>query len=125
MRSVLPQHRNRRHAVWGVILMAFGVVLLLEQLEVVRIRFDYPWWPAIPMLIGLVRLLTPETPRQFAEGLTWVLIGLWLFACEERWYGLTYWKGWPLLLVIWGFEMVFGAVLERLARPREEQRHVP
>lgn len=117
--------RRRRQAFWGVLLMGVGVVLLMEQLDVWRIHLHWPWWPAIPIVIGLVRLMTPETPRDVVDGIGWILMGGWLFVCTERWFGFGFSEGWPLVLVIWGFQVALGAVLDRETRRRKAEHHVP
>jgi hypothetical protein len=118
--------RDRRRIVWGTLLIGIGIVLLLGQLGAAGVIPVAHWWPGILFAVGVVQMLFPERPRQFASGLTLILLSLWFFACIEHWYGLYYHNAWPLLLVIFGGEMVLIAALERsLARRREsEEPHV-
>ncbi len=113
--------RDRRRAVWGVALIGIGIVLLLGQLGIAGLVPLRPWWPAIFFVIGVVRMFTPETPRHLASGVTFILLGLWFYACIWHWYGLHYRDAWPLLLVIFGAEMVLAAVFERLRAGRGEK----
>ncbi len=99
---------------WGAVLIAVGTVFLLDQLGVIAIEPIGHWWPAILILMGVIRLVAPESRRQLASGVTFVLLGLWFFACIRHWLGLGYHNAWPLLLVIIGAEIVLSAVLERL-----------
>jgi len=115
---------NRSRAVWGVLLIGAGVWFLLRQLDI--LDFDWrPVWPAIPIVIGVATIAAADKPKQVASGFAFILWGLWLFACNEHWYGLTYRTGWPLALVVVGLEMVLSAVLERMwpAKLKEEERH--
>jgi hypothetical protein len=120
-----PERSKRRRMAWGVVLIAVGALLLLRQLDV----FDWfawrEWWPVILVTFGVVWIVAPENRNQIASGVTMVLLGLWFFACTQHWYDLTIRRAWPLLLVIFGFEIVLKAALERLgpAQVKEEERH--
>ena len=120
------QQTGRQRAVWGVLLIALGVWFLLRQMGMTD-WFDWrPMWPAILIVIGLATIVAADRPKQFGSGLSFILLGVWFFACIQHWYGLTYRTGWPLLLVTFGFEIVLVAVLERFLPPRkkeEEERH--
>jgi membrane-bound ClpP family serine protease len=121
---VRTERTNRRRVAWGVILITLGAFLLLLQLGTFNWVHWGVWWPAILVVIGVVRIAAPEHPRHIASGVTMILLGLWFFACTNHWYELTYRRAWPLLLVIFGFEIVIKAVLERLGPAREEEeRH--
>ena len=107
---------RRKKAIWGVVLIALGVVFLLDQFEILELRGIGHWWPAFLILIGLTRIVTLENPRHIASGIGFVLWGLWFFACMQHWYGLTYRTAWPLILVIIGFEAVLMAFIGRAGK---------
>ena len=109
--------RNRERttwqkAVWGTVLIAGGILLLLDQFQAVDMGSYWSWWPAILIVIGLASLVAPSSIKQAASGLSFILLGVWFFACMHHWYGLTYRRGWPLLLVVFGLETVIVAALE-------------
>jgi hypothetical protein len=105
---------NLRRALWGVLLIAVGVVFLFDQFGLVDVGRLGRWWPAAVMALGVVRLATPDSRKQIAEGVSFLLFGLWFFACTWHWLDLTYGNSWPIVLVIWGNEIVLVALLERL-----------
>jgi apolipoprotein N-acyltransferase len=113
----------RRRVIWGVVLIGVGALFLLAKLDLVEIGRFRHWWPAILIGIGTVWMVAPERPRQFASGLSMVLIGFWLFACLRHWWDLTFRNAWPVVVVIYGIEMVLAALLES-RRPTKEERHV-
>lgn len=117
--------RDRRRAVWGVLLISIGAMLTLGQLGFAGVIPPYHWWPAILFVVGVAQMIAPERPKQFASGFSFVLMSLWFFACIEHWYGLRYRTAWPLLLVIFGGEMILVAALERsgAARKQTEEHH--
>ena len=117
------RYEERRRWAWGGVLILVGLVLMAVQLGMLG---DRPWrtiwqlWPAAMIVIGLVNVSAPKRPRDIASGITWILLGLWFFACIYHWYDLRFRTAWPLLLVIFGGEMVLAAVLERGELPRKE-----
>ena len=62
-----------------------------------------------------------------ASGVSFMLMSIWFWACIYHWYGLTYRTAWPILLVIFGGEMIFASLLERLnpvaPAPEKEEHH--
>ena len=117
------ERSRRKRAVWGVILIALGAWFLLARLGLIDQFAWRPMWPSILIVIGLAWIIVPGSRRQIASGVSFVLIGLWFFACIQHWYGLTYRTGWPLLVVFAGLEMVVTAVLDRLGPESKEERH--
>lgn len=120
--------KERKRVVWGVILISVGVVLLLSQLGYSGVLPDITWWPAILLVLGMAQIFAAERPKGIASGVSLMMMSVWFFACTHHWYGLTYRNGWPLLLVIFGGEMVLAGLLEWLfpyePALEKEERHV-
>jgi hypothetical protein len=110
--------------VFGVVLIGVGILMLLGQLGISGLIPPFRWWPTILFIVGAAQVLTAGRPRQVASGLSLMLVCLWFYACIYHWYGLTYRTAWPLLLVVFGGEMILASVLGRLwpapARKQEE-----
>jgi hypothetical protein len=107
----------------GVILIAIGVIFLLDRLGFAD--FDHIvhyWWPLIVVALG-VRKLVGRNPW---GGLWLMAIGTWLQLTTLHVYGLSYASSWPLLLIFLGGGMILRAVFEA-SRRREpdspEERH--
>jgi cell wall-active antibiotic response 4TMS protein YvqF len=105
--------RERKRLVWGVILITAGVILLLGQLGFSGIIPPLHWWPSILFVIGAAQVFSADRPKVVASGVSMMLLSLWFFACIYHWYGLTYRNGWPLLLVIFGGEILLASLLCR------------
>ena len=124
LRMGIEPGRERKRAVFGVILIAAGIVMLLGQMGFAGLIPHLRWWPMIIFVIGAAQVLSASRARQVASGLSLMLVCLWFYACIYHWYGLTYHTAWPLLLVIFGGEMIIASVLARLmpapARQKEE-----
>jgi len=116
--------RKRHGVVWGLFLVGLGGLFLLQQIGALRVPITDigRWWPAILVVVGITRMAAGGRSKAIAEGVGLALLGVWFFAMKSHWYGLTYLKGWPLLIVIWGFELVLAAVLDGWSARKEEHR---
>ena len=118
------REKKRQGAVWGVFLVALGALLLLMQIGALRVHLGDigRWWPAILVVVGIARVAAGGRSKSIAEGVGLVLLGIGFFAVKFHWYGLTYLKAWPLLIVIWGIELMLAAVLDGWSSRKEARR---
>ena len=115
--------KSRNQVVWGLFLIGLGIVFLLGKLDVIDLHHWKTWWPAMMIVFGLAWIISPGRPRQIASGVTFILIGIWFYACMEHWYGLHFRNAWPLLVVVAGLEMVLTALLDRIEPTVKEEEH--
>lgn len=111
-----PWH-GRRFA--GVLLILAGVAFLLDQSGIVAVQDLWHYWPLALVAAGIVRVAGSATARDTIGGAWSILIGLWLFANFEGWFGMNFDNSWPFLLIAWGVTLLFSpAVTGRRARRR-------
>ena len=111
--------RNMRSAIWGVFLIALGSLLLLERMGAVHLP-EGTLWPSILFVIAITHLVT----RRFGSALLFLLLGTVFLACTLGWYGMSYAKSWPLLIVVAGVGIVVRALTgESRCRIRGEVEH--
>jgi len=102
--------------VWGISLVALGVVFMLHftgRLEWSR------WgeaWPAIVIFMGFVQTLTARSARKLGSGVSLMGIGTWLLVTTNGWYGLDWRNSWPLALVAVGVGTIVRAVASSFMR---------
>jgi len=118
-------NRDRKRVVFGVILIGAGILMLLGQLGITGWLPPFRWWPMIIFVIGAAQIMSADRAKQVASGLSLMLLCLWFYACIYHWYGLTYHTAWPLLLVVFGGEMIIASVLSRLMAGRARQTEEP
>lgn len=105
---------NRGSLFWGLLLMGFGVLLLLDQFDfadfgdIVR-----TWWPMAIVIVGVSQFLEPA--RRW-NGAWLVSVGLLLQAARLHLFGLTIRTAWPIFLILLGAMMIVKALF-RAARP--------
>ena len=103
----------RKQIMWGVVLIAVGVIFLLDRMEIVDLRSLWHYWPLLIVAAGINQTIGYPSAREFSNGLWTVFIGLWLFAVFEGYFGLTFRNSWPLFLLMWGVQMVLAPVVQR------------
>ncbi|MGX4640081.1 LiaF transmembrane domain-containing protein [Massilia sp. SYSU DXS3249] len=103
----------RKQIMWGVVLIAVGVIFLLDRMDIVDLRSLWHYWPLLIVAAGINQTIGYPSAREFSNGLWTVFIGLWLFAVFEGYFGLTFRNSWPLFLLMWGVQMVLAPVVQR------------
>lgn len=107
MSAHLSRRRSRTMA--DVSLIVIGMVFFLDQMAIVAMQ-------DMPMTDGYIRMIDPASSRDVASGAWTMLIGLWLFANFEEWYGINFDNSWPVLLIGWGITLLLRPLLQvRLA----------
>lgn len=100
-----------RQATAGLLLMAAGVVLLLDQQGLMEIGSVWRWWPLIPAAMGIWKITAPAQSRDIAHGAELIILSAWLLACTRHWQGLTFANSWPLIFVGMGVRLILKSLL--------------
>jgi hypothetical protein len=100
---------------WGAVLIVIGVLFTLGNLGY-GIGSLWQYSPLILVAIGIGKIVQPDEKHDRASGLTWVLLGLWLLANFLGLFGLRFRSSWPLLLIIFGLEIVVRSLTGRSSR---------
>lgn len=103
--------------VMGVIVLALGVVFLLDNLGVTGARGALAYWPAILILVGGGKLLRARSVPQAVAGSVWTLAGTWLLLNNLDVIDRSFWSAlrtyWPLILVAVGLSILWRALQGR------------
>ena len=99
---------------WGLALMGFGVLLLLDQFDIADFGdIVRTWWPMAIVIIGVSQLLSPEKRWNGA----WVTsAGILLQMARLHAFGMTIGTAWPFFLILLGGMMIVKALV-RGSRP--------
>ncbi|MDK6076820.1 LiaF transmembrane domain-containing protein [Massilia varians] len=106
-------YRWRKQAVLGLVLIAVGTVVLLDRMYYIDAGAYWRYWPLLLVVVGVTQTIGYPSPREFGSGLWMVFIGLWLFACFNHVFGLTFRNSWPLFILAWGVKLVFQPLVAR------------
>jgi len=91
----------------GLMIVAIGLILFLDQTGLLDWRPTWSLWPFIVIGLGLARLATPRQDGT-REGGWLIFIGSWLLLNELQ--VLRYRDSWPLILVAIGIHTMWKAV---------------
>ncbi|SFB84963.1 LiaI-LiaF-like domain-containing protein [Massilia yuzhufengensis] len=103
----------RKQVVWGLLLIVVGSIVLLDRLYYIDAGSFWHYWPLLLVVVGINQTIGYPSPREFGNGLWTVFIGLWLFACFEHIFGLTFRNSWPLFILAAGVKMVAQPLIAR------------
>ncbi len=104
---------NAPALVWGLSLMAAGVLFLLDRFRLLDLdHLFHLYWPMIVVVVGMVKLL-----RRNLWGGSWVIVvGVWLQIAHLRLFGLTFHSSWPLLLIALGAGLIARTLFQSVSR---------
>ena len=92
----------------GMILVAIGLLFLLDNLHIVHVSAWFAYWPVILMAVGLVKLVdSRHTGGQIAGGVLMAVGGL--FLADNLGY-LRIDQMWPLILIAIGLFLLWNRV---------------
>lgn len=102
------QHRPKPggRSLFGLTLMLFGVLLLLENVDIIDIGWKF--WPLLLVFIGFYKL--SEHGWQSGNGLWLIMIGLWLYISINHVFDLSFQDTWPILIIGWGLSILWRAL---------------
>lgn len=123
--SARVELRERRASgiVWGLILIGLGTTFLLMMNGILPGDLLSVWWPVFVIVAGLGSLFTAREPKNVGSGVSTIGIGFWLLVASNEWYGLSWGRSWPLVLVAVGLGSLAQSVAAVWWR-REENEHV-
>ena len=116
-------YTTRKQIMWGLVLIALGVIFLLDRMDIVEAETLWHYWPLLMVVAGINQTIGYPSARQFRNGLWTIFTGLWLFAVFENLFGLTFRNSWPLFLLMAGVLMVLTPVFNRRFPQSKEKDH--
>ncbi len=98
--------RRRSHLVLGLFLLLIGGILLAANLG-----YGIPWgillyWPFVLMGVGVVGLIVPSRHLRRSGGMWLFVSGLYCQIGMTHWFGLSWWKAWPLFIIAAGGDLI-------------------
>ena len=96
--------------VFGLVVIALGVLFTLDNLGVLEAGEILRWWPAALVVYGLTRLTGACCRQNTVLGIIFSLAGVLLLLHEFDLIHLDPWDFWPVVLVLIGGSMVARAL---------------
>jgi predicted membrane protein len=96
--------------VLGLLIVAFGVILTLDNLDYLEAGEILRYWPLLLVAFGVARLIGTDCTSSRVSGGLMIIIGLWLTADELLAMPIDFERWWPMILVGIGALIVFRAL---------------
>lgn len=128
MTTTAPRRFSAQDAVVGIMLIVFGTVLLLHQMDILYledlgVRSIWQLWPVIFIIIGIGKLADAPTMYHIGTGVWWIFLGTWLYVSINHVYGLGFGETWPAMLVAWGVSMMWDSIAKPARRMYKEEQY--
>jgi len=101
----MTNYKNNQSSWVGITLIIIGFFFILDTFNIMEFGgIISDWWPAIFLIIGLIKLQGQDK----GAGLIFVLIGaLLLLTIHDIVEWNSIWRLWPLILIFIGLSMIF------------------
>ncbi len=117
-------YTNGGRFAFGIVLIALGALFLAHNLDIIYVDHISRYWPAIFIVIGLVKLFDVGANHQQGSGLGWIFLGTWLLISLNGIWGFDFHNSWPILVIGWGVSMLWkGLYQQSRVLTAEGQRH--
>jgi len=97
----------------GAMIAGIGLLLLLDNMDIVRFHDMWQFWPAILIVFGVVRIIEHPSPAGYIWGGTLMGIGslLLLRNLHILYFDFDIWNLiWPFLLIAFGLSMLWKSM---------------
>ncbi len=101
-----PRNSPAHSVVLGAIVIAIGVVFLLDNLGIVRISDVWQYWPVILIAAGVFRIVASRSHTAMAMGAILTCIGTLFLLDNLDLLRLDWNVFWPVILIAWGAVML-------------------
>jgi predicted membrane protein len=105
-----PAFRVTPQIILGLLIVAFGVILTLDNLDYVEAGNIFRYWPLLLVAFGLVRVVGTNCTSGRVSGGLMIIIGLWLVADDLWGVPIDFQRWWPMFIVAAGALIVFRAM---------------
>jgi len=106
-------YRSHNHGIFfGIVVVAIGCLLLLDNLGIFRFRDIWQYWPVLLIVWGVSHLIDSRTPSGWIWGGMIALVGAFFLLDTLDIIVFNFAVVWPVLLIAFGISVLVGA-LER------------
>lgn len=105
--------------VFGIFLVALGVLFTLETLGYADVEHYFDFWPLLFVVIGGIKWgQAKSNPTRMAAAI-WILVGVWLLLYNVGIVDYAFWDLWPALLILIGVWVIWHT-MERSERQQSD-----
>ncbi len=108
-----PEFRPTPQFLFGVFVIAAGVLFTLDNLGVLHAEDYTRFWPVGLVAIGALKLSHSHKGPSAITGFLFLFVGMWQLLEELTVFRIRFADIWPLLLVVFGIYLVWRGVSSR------------
>lgn len=113
MKTETPTKNMSRQVILGVLVIAMGMLFLLDNLAIWDFHRAIQFWPMAFILVGIIKLFDTDSADGYLLGAVLILVGV-LMVLNRLGYIYFSWRMvWPLLLIALGGSVLYKAVTGR------------
>lgn len=101
--------------VLGICVIVLGLLFTLDNLDLIDAREYLRFWPAIFILVGLLKLIQPGGTPGRILGFGLVTLGSLMILGRLHLIDFSVWVLWPVFIILFGFSLVRGAMVRHRA----------
>jgi hypothetical protein len=105
-----PFRHNARRLLFGLLVIAVGVLFTLDRMGYVNAGEFWEYWPVLLIAIGIGRVLEPRGTHERGFGVVLILLGVWFLLSNLDIIHYSFRDVWPIFLVLLGIMMVWRAI---------------
>ena len=97
----------------GGIIAVIGLLLLLDNMDIIRFHDVWQFWPVLLVVFGLIRIIEHPSPAGYIWGGTLTVIGILLLLANLHILYFDFDIGsmiWPFLLIAFGLSMLWKSI---------------
>jgi predicted membrane protein len=113
MRSSSRTRSVPSQVVLGVLVIAMGLLFLLDNLGVIDFRRALAFWPMVFIIAGVVKLFDTSSRNGHVVGVVLIAVGVTMMLHRFGFFYLSWETMWPLLLIGLGALVVYRAIAGR------------
>ena len=107
-----PERLSVGKLVFGIVLVAAGVLAFVDAIDLWDSREIWRYWPVVLIAVGVSNEIdTLRTRRGGGGGFVLVAVGVWMLASTQAFWGLTFKTAFPLAISVVGLGMILHALL--------------
>lgn len=101
--------------VLGLLVIAIGVLFLLDNLGIIEFRQALSFWPVLLIVLGIVKLSDTRSPNGNLAGFLLVGVGATMMLSRVGLFDFSWRMLWPSVLIVVGGSVVYKALAGRRA----------